>query len=150
VNHRIVFGILFALAGTAAVILGMQRPAFAASADCNGTVKWNGSITSPQYYWKLDEDNDIVFCPKVVCDGGTYNCTLERSFPTPPENQYHDTCFCPSGMEGTCSTDVATDTPGGPIQSVTCIPNSCEQCDLKAQGGPDPNGHYDVQCECTS
>ncbi len=132
--------------GLCLVVLSITAPAWAATADCNGMVDWNGDLLDPVY------TRNATFCPLVSCDNTQFNCTLERSFPVPPSTEYHDTCYCP-GLEssGTCSTNISSSTPGGAIIAVTCIPNGCttpKSCKLKTVGPQKENGHYDVACKC--
>jgi hypothetical protein len=132
-----------------AIVVGLTSVAHATTAQCNGSVKWNGDILNPSYIWILDLNNQIVFCPNVLCDDTHFRCTKEVSFPDPVTGLSHSNCYCP-GIEtsGTCTTSVASNAAGA-IVSVSCISNACTlTCKLKAQGGPDPNGYYTVSCKC--
>jgi len=133
-------------------MFGLATMAHAASKDCNGVVKWDGNITNPHYMWRLDLNNNIVLCDPVPCDNPQQSCTREIEIPTPPSTTYNHNCYCP-GIEntGTCSTNVQTNGPGGPITGVTCISNGCtlpKKCGVWVTGGPDPNGWFNVSCQC--
>lgn len=151
------------LAGIAmlAVVVGFYTAgtAAAASQDCSGSVKWNGSLTNPMYYWIIDigdpedpEDDSIAFCPKsVVCDDGSTNCNLQAGWASPPATGMTYSCWCPGASAVTCTTKVTTNGPMSPPTSVTCVQMGCtlpEECELRPQGSPDGNGHYTVNCKC--
>lgn len=133
-----------------AIWLGV-RTAYAESVDCSGVIKWNGSISNPQYQWRLDPEDHILFCPDVQCNDSKKVCHAEVGFPEPPSTNFTHNCGCDDGGAVTCSTNVSSPSPWGPIASVGCISSGCElpkHCELRATGGPDPNGNYNASCKC--
>jgi hypothetical protein len=122
---------------------------FPTSAECTGTVKWNGSIPSPKYLWILNADGTINFCPSVTCDTSN-TCRLYTIVPS-PGGYYKDYCSC-NDIGKTCTTMVYSLTEHGPISLVTCYQEApCSGtlvCDLRPYGNPDPNGYRTVKCTC--
>jgi hypothetical protein len=142
----------FALAAFAylAIALGVVNLAFAASNDCNGIIKWNGSTSSPSYQWRLNSEDLVVFCPPTNCSTQGKVCTIEVAIPDPPSTTYNHNCGCDDGLF-LCSTNVQSNGPWGPITGVTCITGQCaspKHCELTTISQQDPNGMYNAQCHC--
>lgn len=138
--------ITLSLLSIVSIAFGLAPPA---SRDCSGVVKWNGSLTSPKFLWKLDSDNSIVFCPQVECDTQGASCHPEVTY-APPGGMHSHSCGCDDGGDK-CTTLVKSASPWGVIATVECLNRGCtdpQSCELEAIGSPDPNGWYDVRCVC--